>query len=96
LQNFFPALRRTRIIPAFLGPMGSAKTSTMPMIGILLCGAEFDVTGLSRGREDAFVAAVSNRVIVALDNADSRIPWLEDSLATYATGLRAAATIHDK
>jgi hypothetical protein len=88
LQNFFPALRRTRIIPAFLGPMGSGKTSTMRMIGTLLCGAEFNVTGLSRDREDAFVAAVSNRVIVALDNADSRIPWLEDSLATYATGLR--------
>jgi hypothetical protein len=34
------------------------------------------------------VAAVSNRVIVGLDNADSRIPWLEDALATYATGLR--------
>ncbi|HXH48174.1 MAG TPA: hypothetical protein VNM47_02270 [Terriglobia bacterium] len=88
LQNFFPALRRTRVIPAFLGPQGSGKTSTMRMIGALLCGAQFDVTGLSRDREDAFVAAVSNRVIVGLDNADSRIPWLEDSLATYATGLR--------
>jgi hypothetical protein len=46
------------------------------------------VTGLSRDREDAFVAAISNRVVVALDNADSRIQWLEDALATYATGLR--------
>ena len=88
LHNFFPALRRTRVIPAFLGPMGSGKTSTMRMIGTLFCGPEFDVTSFSRDREDAFVAAVSNRVIVALDNADSRIPWLEDSLATYATGLR--------
>jgi hypothetical protein len=66
LQNFFPALRQTRIIPAFLGPQGSGKTSAM----------------------DAFVAAISNRVVVALDNADSRIQWLEDALATYATGLR--------
>jgi len=88
LQNFFPALRRTRIIPAFLGPQGSGKTSAMRMIGTLFCGPEFDVTGLSRDREDAFVAAVSNRVLVGLDNADSRVPWLEDSLATYATGLR--------
>jgi len=88
LQNLFPALRRTRVIPAFLGPQGSGKTSTMRMIGTLFCGPEFDVTGLSRDREDAFVAAVSNRVIVALDNADSRIQWLEDALATYATGLR--------
>lgn len=88
LQNLFPALRRTRVVPALLGPQGSGKTCTMRMIGTLLCGREFDVTGLSRDREDAFVAAVSNRVIVGLDNADSRIHWLEDLLATYATGLR--------
>lgn len=88
LQNFFPALRRTRIIPALLGPQGSGKTCAMRMFGRLFCGPQFDVTGLSRDREDAFVAAVSNRVIVALDNADSRIQWLEDALATYATGLR--------
>jgi hypothetical protein len=88
LHNFFPALRRTRTIPAFLGPQGSGKTCAMRMIGTLLCGPQFDVTGLSANREDAFVAAVSNRVVVALDNADSRIPWLEDALATYATGLR--------
>ena len=88
LHNFFPALRRTRIIPALLGPQGSGKTSAMRMIGTLVCGPQFDVTGLSTNREDAFVAAVSNRVVVALDNADSRIPWLEDVLATYATGLR--------
>jgi hypothetical protein len=58
------------------------------MNGMLFCGPNFDVTGVSANREDAFIAAVSNRVVVALDNADSRIPWLEDHLATYATGLR--------
>jgi hypothetical protein len=88
LQNFFPALRHTRVIPAFLGPQGSGKTSAMRMIGRLFCGSEFDVTGLKVDSEDAFVAAVSNRTFVALDNADSRVKWLEDSLATYATGLR--------
>jgi hypothetical protein len=88
LQNFFPALRRTRIIPAALGPQGSGKSTMLRMVGTLLQGPHFDVTGLSANREGAFVAAVSNRVIVALDNADSRIPWLEDALATYATALR--------
>jgi hypothetical protein len=88
LHQFFPPLRRTRVIPAFLGPQGSGKTSAMRRVGHLFVGPRFDVTGIHRDREDAFVAAVSNRTVVALDNADSRIPWLEDSLATYATGLR--------
>jgi hypothetical protein len=88
LQNLFPALRQTRIIPAFLGPQGSGKTSAERMLGRLLCGSEFDVMNLREKHEDAFVAAVSNRTIMGLDNADSRIKWLEDALATYATGVR--------
>jgi hypothetical protein len=60
----------------------------MRRIGLTLVGPNFDVTGLHRDREDAFVAAITNQTVCALDNADSRIPWPEDSLATYATGLR--------
>ena len=88
LAQFFPALRRTRLVPAFLGPQGSGKTSAMRMNGVLFLGNNFDVTGLHRDREDAFVAAVTNRVVLALDNADTRVPWLENAIATYATGLR--------
>jgi hypothetical protein len=88
LAQFFPGLRRTRLVPAFLGPQGSGKTSAMRMNGVLCLGDNFDVTGLQRDREDAFIAAVSNRVVVALDNADTRVPWLENAIATYATGLR--------
>jgi hypothetical protein len=88
IQQFFPPLRRTRMIPAFLGPQGSGKTTAMRLVGRLLVGPEFDVTGLQRDREDAFIAAVCNRVIVGLDNADSRIPFLPDALARYATGQR--------
>lgn len=88
LHQFFPPLRRTRMIPAFLGPQGSGKTTALRLTGRLFLGPDFDVTGLQRDREDAFVAAVTNRAICCLDNADSRIPWLEDAFATYATGLR--------
>ena len=88
LQQFFPPLRRTRAIPAFLGPQGSGKTTAMRLLGHLLVGPDFDVTGLQREREDAFVAAVCNRVILGLDNADSKIPFLPDALARYATGQR--------
>ena len=58
------------------------------MIGRLLCGDPFDVSGLRRDHEDAFIAAVSNHFIVVLENAHSRIPCLEDALATYTTGQR--------
>ena len=88
LQQFFPSQRRTRTIPAFLGPNGSGKTSAMRRIGRLYSGRGFDVTALHRDREDAFVAAMTNRTVTAIDNADSRVPWLEDALATYATGTR--------
>ena len=87
-QQFFPPLRRTRVIPCFLGPQGSGKTTAERLIGRLLLGPNFDVTGLQRDRQDAFVAAVTNRVVLGLDNADSKIPWLPDTLALYATGQR--------
>jgi len=86
LQQYFPSLRKTRVIPAFLGPQGSGKTSAERLVGRLLLGSSFEVTGIRRDKEDAFVAAVSNRVVLGLDNADSRIDWLPDSLALYATG----------
>lgn len=88
LHQFFPPLKKTRMIPAFLGPQGSGKTTAMRLVGRLLVGPEFDVTGLQRDREDAFIAAVCNRVILGLDNADSSVPFLPDALARYATGQR--------
>jgi hypothetical protein len=88
LHEFFPSLRRTRMVPAFLGPQGSGKTTGVKLIGCLKVGPRFQVTGLRKDKEDAFVAAVCNRVIVGFDNADSRLPWLEDALAVYATGQR--------
>src|SRR5439155_5451502 len=78
LQQFFPPLRRTRVVPAFLGPQGSGKTSAIRRLGHLLLGPRFEVTGLERGDrgEAAFVAAVTNSPVCGLDNADSRIPWV--------------------
>ena len=87
-QQFFPELHRTRPVLCCLGPQGSGKTSAERMIGRLLVGSRFDVTGIRRDKEDSFIAAVTNRVVLGLDNADSRVPWLPDSLATNATGQR--------
>jgi hypothetical protein len=86
LHQFFPALRRTRVIPAWLGPQGSGKSTTCRLIGRFLVGEAFEVTGLRKDKEDAFVAALTHRVVHAIDNADTRVSWLEDALARYATG----------
>ena len=88
LHQFFPPLRKTRTIPAFLGAQGSGKSSALRLIGRLLTGPDFEVSALQREKEDGFVAGITSRIVLGLDNADSRIPWLPDSLARYATGQR--------
>jgi hypothetical protein len=88
LQLFFPPLRRTAVIPAFLGPQGAGKSTALRILGRFLVGPQFDVTQLRADREDNFVAAVTNRLVCGLDNADTRVKWLEDALATYATRQR--------
>jgi hypothetical protein len=88
LGLFFPCFSRTVMIPAFVGPQGSGKTTAMRLTGRLLVGPQFDVMQLRRDKEDAFVAAVTNRLVCGLDNVDARIAWLEDSLATLATRQR--------
>ncbi len=88
MHQFFPTLRQTRATPVNLGAQGSGKTTGLRLVGRLLIGPDFEVTGLQRDKEDAFVSAVTNRTVVGFDNADSRVPWLEDALATYATGRR--------
>lgn len=87
LHQLFPALRQTRAVPAFLGPHGAGKTSAMRRVGRLLIGPGFEVTNLREEKEDGFIAAVTNRTVLGLDNADTRVKWLEDDLATYATGV---------
>lgn len=82
---FFPELFPTRPILAFVGPKGSAKTSTLRRIGRAIFGSKFDVMVISRDPRD-FDAAVTRDAFVALDNADTRISWLEDRLAVVSTG----------
>jgi hypothetical protein len=86
LSLFFPPLRRTRPIPAFLGIKGSGKTSAIRMIGRLLEGDSFEVTDVRENNEDGYIAAVCNSTVLGLDNADTQVSWLEDTLALYATG----------
>ena len=88
LSMFFPELHPTKLIPAFIGPMGSTKTTTARRVGMLIMGGRFNVGHLEttdRG-EQAFIATVCGKPFAAFDNADAPIKWLADRLATFATG----------
>ncbi len=82
---FFDSIMRTRPILTMLGEQGSGKSSTLRWLGILLYGPHFDVTPLPH-KSDDFDVAITNSDFLAVDNADSRRPWLEDRLAIVATG----------
>jgi hypothetical protein len=89
---FFPPLRSNRLIAGFLGAPGSGKTTGQRLTGCLLVGNRFQVSDVRSDHEDGFVAAITNRIVYAIDNVDTRVPWLENALARYATG----AALHDQ
>ena len=82
---FFPELFPTRPILAMIGERGSGKTFSLRKVGQLLFGPSFNVMQLTDDPKD-FDAAVTNDPFVAVDNADSKVPWLDDRLAVVATG----------
>lgn len=85
LSIFFKEIMSSRPILAMIGDKGSGKTIVLRKLGAILFGSGFDVTPLPNKPED-FDAAVTNSEFVALDNADSKVKWLEDKMATVATG----------
>jgi len=83
---FLPELLPTKPIVLFLGEAGSGKTTALRLILKALFGPAADVETVHRNKEDAFVASISGSHLVAFDNVDGRIDWLNDRLATCATG----------
>ncbi len=85
LSIFFESIMPTKPILAIIGEKGSGKTITLRKFGIILFGRNFNVMPLPNKPED-FDTALTNNLYLAIDNADSRCNWLEDRLATAATG----------
>src|SRR5208282_3191546 len=85
LQRFFPPLALTNLIPTFLGPPGSGKSTAQRLLGRLLVGARFELSDLNAERQDGFVAAITNRLVHGVDNIDARVRWFQDDVARYAT-----------
>jgi len=84
LGVFFPELLPARSLLLMYGEKGSGKTTTLRVVLKLLLGPRANVTPL--GKEDGFNAAVSTEYLLVLDNVDSFCKWIEDRLATVATG----------
>ena len=85
LQRFFPPLSRSNLIPTFLGPPGSGKSTAQRLLGRLLVGPRFELSDLKAENYDAFVAATTNRLVYGVDNIDARVGWFQDAIARYAT-----------
>ena len=88
LSIAFETMQPTKPLALALGPAGSGKSSMFRRIGRMLYGPSFEVEGIRKDGEDDFFVATTNSAFVAFDNVDRYVPWLEDALATSATGTR--------
>ena len=68
-----------------IGEKGSRKTSILRRLGIALFGSKYNVRPLPNKAED-FDTLVTNSHFVIFDNADTKREWLNDKLASVATG----------
>jgi hypothetical protein len=85
LATYFPDNMRTRVIPVFIGPPGSRKTTLMRRMGCLAFGSQWDVTPLSTDLRDLEVA-LTTECLLGCDNADSYVKGFADRLAIAGTG----------
>jgi hypothetical protein len=82
---YFESIMPTKAIAAFLGERGSGKSTFFKKLGIALFGKDFDVMNVPEKPDDLDIAMLQE-TLITLDNADSKVSWLEDRLATSATG----------
>ena len=82
----FNKLLMCRPIMSFCGEKGSGKSEAARMIGKFFLGSQFNLTSLGE-KEDLRIGAV-NEPLLFIDNVDKTPNWLENDLATMATGTR--------
>ena len=84
-STFFNSIMPSKSILVAIGEKGSRKTSILRRLGIILFGSKYNVRPLPNKAED-FDTLVSNNHFVIFDNADTKREWLNDKLASVATG----------
>ena len=88
LSIAFESVQPTKPLAVALGPAGSGKSSMFRRIGRMFYGPNFEIDGIRKDSEGDFFVATTNNPFCAFDNVDRYIPWLEDALATSATGMK--------
>jgi hypothetical protein len=83
---FFETLLQTKPVLLFTGEKGSGKTTFFRRLLKFLFGPDAEVFTLEKDKEDSFIAVITNYSLAVFDNVDGGIPWLNDRLATAATG----------
>lgn len=81
----FKSIMPTKPILAMIGERGCGKTVAIRNVLKTLFGPNADLTSVP-GSKDDFDVTLSANHLVGIDNADSVVDWIEDSLATAATG----------
>jgi hypothetical protein len=81
----FPDLMPAKPMLLVEGDRGSGKTTAIKMIQVALHGT-LKTHNIRRNDENDFAIYVLRSPLCLLDNADSFVDWLQDTLCTYATG----------
>jgi len=84
---FFEELQPTKVLLLLMGNKGAGKSMSFRLLLKLLFGKHQNVKAIYRDKEDAFNAAVCAEHLVVFDNVDNGIKWLNDQLASIATGM---------
>lgn len=76
---------RAKPINAFIGEKGSGKSITLKMLSNFLMYPGFDVSSMPDDKKD-FLVVCHNNPLYFLDNVDESESWMNDALASVATG----------
>ena len=85
----FYNIMETKPIITFVGEKGSGKSVTLDMIGKFFIRPDFKVT--NPPSEKDFTVAVSNSLLLFLDNLDEPKDWMNDMIARISTGAEIRA-----
>lgn len=85
LSTFFTEIHPTRPLLVLQGEKGSGKSLILRLLLKYIFGGKAELEGVP-DKKDGFTAYTSNAHIIAIDNMDSYVGWLQDKLARLSTG----------